>query len=129
MPEDCDHRMEYGKLMLGRHENWIVLLEKILWSGEAVFHVGGFINSYNCHYWASDKADPKMMIEGMQARPKVTVRCVMTATEIIDPYFVCNIVNTERYLQMIHNYVRPAVRDWESIDDLIFVQDGAPPHF
>jgi len=45
--------MEYGELMLGWHEDWPKLFENILWSDEAVFHVGGFVNRHNCHYWAA----------------------------------------------------------------------------
>jgi hypothetical protein len=49
-PEDCDRRMEYGELMLDSHEDWPQLFENILWSDEAVFHIGGFDNRHNCHY-------------------------------------------------------------------------------
>jgi len=69
--EDCDHRMEYGKLMLGWHGDWPKSFENILWSDEAVFHIGGFVNPHNCHYWAAH--DPEMTVEKMQNRPKVTV--------------------------------------------------------
>jgi len=44
-PEDCDRRMEYGELMLG----WPKLFENILWSDEAVFHIGGFVNRDTVH--------------------------------------------------------------------------------
>jgi hypothetical protein len=52
-PEDCDRRMEYGELMLGWHEDFPQLFENILWSDEAIFHVGGFVSLHNCHYWVA----------------------------------------------------------------------------
>ena len=46
-PEDCDSRIEYGELMLGWHEDWPKLFEIILWSDEAVLHIGGFVSRLN----------------------------------------------------------------------------------
>jgi hypothetical protein len=33
-------------------------------------------------------------------------------------------MNSERYLQMLQDYVWPMISGWENIDDLIFMQDG-----
>ena len=52
--EDCDIRMEFGEMMLAWLRDWPDLLKNILWSDEAVFHIGGFVNRHNCHYWAED---------------------------------------------------------------------------
>ena len=38
-------------------------------------------------------------------------------------------MNAERYLHMLDSFVWPTVSGWDNIDDLIFMQDGAPPHF
>jgi hypothetical protein len=57
--------------MLGWHEDFPQLFENILWSDEAIFHVGGFVNRHNYHYWAAQ--DSNMTVEKMQNRPKVTV--------------------------------------------------------
>ena len=70
-PEDCDRRIKYGELMLGWHDYWPELSENILWSDEAVFHIGGFVKRHNCHYRAAH--DPELTVEKMQNRPKVTV--------------------------------------------------------
>ena len=53
IPEDCDRRMEYGVFMLGWHEDWPKLFETILWSDEAVFQIGNFVNRQNSHYWTT----------------------------------------------------------------------------
>ena len=63
------------------------------------------------------------------ANHALTVRCGMMATRIIGPYLLRDTMNAERYLEMLENYVWPKVAVWENIDDLIFVQDGVPPHF
>jgi hypothetical protein len=125
--EDCDIRMEFGENMLAWHEDWPVLFQNILWSDEAVFYVGGFVNRHNCHYWAEE--DPVVIAEKMQGRPKVTVWCGMTSDRIVGPFILRDTMNAERYLAMLQDDIWPVIRAWENIEDLIFMQDGAPPHF
>ncbi|KDR09521.1 hypothetical protein L798_00864 [Zootermopsis nevadensis] len=85
---------------LSRHTIRTVL-ENILWSDEAVFHIGGFVSRHNCHYWAAH--DPEVTVEKMQNRPKVTVWCGMTATRVIGPYLLHDNMNADRYLQMLED--------------------------
>jgi hypothetical protein len=51
-----------------------------------------------------------MTVEKMQNRPKVTVWCQMTATRVIGPYHLRDIMNAEHYLQMLEDNV--AYRIW-----------------
>jgi hypothetical protein len=60
--------MEYGELILGRHEDWPELFENILWSDEALSHINGSVDRHNCHYLAAQ--DPETTVEKMQNRPK-----------------------------------------------------------
>jgi len=106
-PEDCDRRMECGELMLDWHEDWPKLFENNLWSDEAFFHNGGFVNRHNSHYWAAH--DPEVTVEKKQNRPKVTVCCGMTATKVIGPYLLRDTMNAERYLQMLEDCVWPII--------------------
>jgi len=53
----------------------------------------------------------------------------MTVTRVIDPYLLRDTMNVERYLHMLKDYVWPIVSGWENIDELVFMHDGAPPHF
>ena len=45
------------------------------------------------------------------------------------PFILRDIVNTERYLTMLSEEIRPVISTWENIEDLIFMPDDAPPHF
>ncbi|PSN36232.1 hypothetical protein C0J52_25369 [Blattella germanica] len=65
----------------------------------------------------------------MQSRPKVTVWCGMAATNVIGPFILRETMNAERYLQMLEDCVWPMVSAWNNINDVIFMQDGASPHF
>lgn len=125
--EDCDRRMEYGEIMLSWHSDWPDVFRNIIWSDEAVFHVGGFVNRHNCHYWA--ETNPGMTIEKSQGRPKLTVWCGMTADRIIGPFILRDTMNSDRYHQMLNEYVWPQISQWDNVADIIFQQDGAPPHF
>ena len=39
--EDCDFDMELAKMMQAGYKDWPALIKNILWSDEAVFHIGG----------------------------------------------------------------------------------------
>ena len=53
----------------------------------------------------------------------------MTATRVIGPYLLRDTMNAERYLQMLEDYLWPIISGWENIDELVFMHDGASPHF
>ena len=45
------------------------------------------------------------------------------------PFILRDTVIVERYLTMLREEVCPVISTWENIEDVIFMQDGAPPHF
>ena len=45
------------------------------------------------------------------------------------PFILHNTVNAERYLTMLREDIWLIISTWENIEDLIFMQDGAPPRF
>lgn len=49
--------------------------------------------------------------------------------QVISLYLLCDTMNTDHYLQILENYVWSTVSGFDNIDDLIFIQDGVPPHF
>ena len=65
----------------------------------------------------------------MQNRPKITVWCGMTSDRIVGPFILHDTMNAERYLTMLRDEVWPIISAWDNIEDLIFMQDGASPHF
>ena len=85
--------MEFAGSLLAWIEEELNLLRHILWSDEAVFHVGGFVNRCNCHYWASKETNPDFSIEKLQARPSVAMWCTL-----VSPYILHDTMNVERYI-------------------------------
>ena len=53
----------------------------------------------------------------------------MTSDRIVGPLILHDTINAERYLTMLRKEVWPIISAWDNIEDLIFMQDGAPPHF
>jgi len=51
------------------------------------------------------------------------------ATRVIGLYLLRDTINAERYFHMLEDYVWRIVYDWENIDELVFMHDGALPHF
>jgi len=70
---------------------------------------------------------------------QVTVWCGFTSEFVIGPYFFQEVnengelvsvtVNGGRYLDMLQNFVIPELIQRNQLQQITFMQDGAPPHF
>lgn len=124
--EDCNIHMEFGEIMLARYEDWPDLFQNILWTDEVVFHIGGFVNHHNCYYWAGEDT---LVTSEKCSWPKVMVWCGMISDRTVGPLILHDTMNAERYLTMLQDEIWPVISAWESIEYLIFMQDGTPRHF
>lgn len=126
-PEDMDRRLEFAEMMLELAERRHDLFSKVVWSDEAVFHLGGLINRHNSHYWAEQS--PNKLLKKSQHRPRLTVWAAITADGLIGPVILRDTMNAERYLEVLEDTLIPCLRDIDRDQDMIFMQDGAPPHY
>jgi len=100
---------------------------KIIFSDEAHFHLGGYVNKQNCRIWGSE--NPHVIME----KPMHPQLFGMIFGGIIGPFFFENeqgaavTVNGERYRAMLNEFLLPKFEE-EDIDDIWFQQDGAPCH-
>lgn len=109
-------------------------IENIIFSDEAHFHLNGYVNKHNCRYWARD--NPQQKHQRHLHSKKVTVWCAMSSEGIIGPYFFEDgagrtvTVNSARYTNMIHNFLRPSLLHFPGYDanGTWFQQDGATAH-
>lgn len=62
--------------------------QKIIFSDEAHFHVGGYVNKQNCRIWGSE--NPHEYVEKPMHPLRVTVWCGLWRGGIIGPYFFEN---------------------------------------
>jgi len=76
--------------------------------------------------WSPD--NPYKCVTQPNFPARVTVWCGFTASFIIGPYFFEESVTSERYLQMLQNFVVPCLQQKNILSRITFQQDGAPPH-
>ncbi len=105
--------------------------KKIIFSDEAHFHLGGYVNKQNCRIWGTE--NPHVILEKPKHPQRVTVWCGFWSGGIIGPFFFENeqgaavTVNGERYRAMINNFLLPELEE-EDIRNIWFQQDGATCH-
>ena len=130
-PNDHPMRFQFAqwaeeRLMEDEH-----FYRKVIFSDEAHFHLGGYVNKQNCRIWGSE--NPHVIMEKPMHPQRVTVWCGMWSGGIIGPFFFENeagaavTVNGERYRGMLEDFFFPQM-EGEDIGDIWFQQDGATCH-
>ncbi|PSN36858.1 hypothetical protein C0J52_21456 [Blattella germanica] len=56
-------------------------------------------------------AESVFYVEKKQSRPKKTVWCGITTTNLVDPYLLCDTMNVEQYFEMLQDYIWPMVSE------------------
>ena len=59
----------------------------------------------------------------------ITVWGVLTSNGLIGPFFFDETVNAQNYEEMLKTKLWPLLRDRQDVNELLFQQDGAPPHY
>lgn len=125
--DDYDRRVEFAENFLEMVRNDETLLDRVIWSDEAIFKLNGHINRHNCVYWASE--NPNVTIEREQFAPGVQVWCAIWSGGIIGPFFFDGSVNGQSYLAMLEEQFWPEVEPLVEAHQLYFQQDGASAHY
>jgi len=105
------------------------LFKKILWSDEASFNTAGLFNRKNSHIWASLNPHGHREIQ-FQGRRSISVWCGILNDKVIGPIFYEGSLSGERYLHFLENDIENLL-DYlplRQYNELIWQQDGAPPH-
>ena len=106
-------------------------IRSIHFTDEAHFLLSGHVNKQNMRIWGEE--NPHASVEKLQSREKCTVWAAVTDKKVIGPYFFeeggssCT-VDGERYKKMLKSYYIPQVKRYFDVNQVIFQQDGAPPH-
>jgi hypothetical protein len=83
-------------------------------------------NHQNFRYWSD--VNPGWYRELPLNSPRVSVWAAIGRMGVVGPVFFHNNVTAASYLELLENRFLPVVRTWPSFGDLVFMQDGAPPH-
>ena len=96
-----------------------------MFTDKACIHVSGKVNWHNVRIWGSE--NPHMVIEHSD-NPKVNVWCFLLHDRLVGLFsFVEDTVTSTIYMNMLKGFIFPQIEDLQP--DIIFQQDGAPPHW
>src|SRR5207249_4362465 len=77
------------------------IVQQVMFSDEATFHLSGRVNS--CAIWGTE--NPHAIVEFHRDSPKLNVWCGVSATGVIGSYFFPDpTVNSHNYLHMLENF-------------------------
>lgn len=123
---DKNNRVTFAQLCKERLQENPNFLKRIVFSDECIFSLKGAVNKHNCRIWGSQR--PETVYESPQSSPTLMVWCAISENEVIGPYFFDDgSVTGDRYKRMLRYYLFPKLSNYPS--DMIFQQDGAPPHY
>jgi hypothetical protein len=126
-PQDCLRRVDHSLMLLALLEVNVPFLNNLLFSDEAHFHVNGTVNRQNFRYWSS--SNPSFYAEEPLHSPRVTVWAAIGCQGVIGPVFVDGNITGASYLALLQQQFLPVAQEFPKFNDLVFMQDGAPPHW
>ena len=109
----------------------ILAKKKIIFSDEAHFDVGGYVNKQNCRIWGTE--NPHAYLEKPTHPKRITVWYGFWFRGIIGPFFFEKqqgkgiTVNSDRYRAMLNEFLSTKIEE-EVIGNIWFQQDGATCH-
>ena len=105
--------------------------KKIIFSDEAHFDLGGYVNKQNCRIWGRE--NPHAYIEKPKHLKRVTVWWGFWSRGIIGQFFFKNeqgetiTINGNRYRAMLNEFLFIKIKE-ENIGKIYFQQDGSTCH-
>lgn len=132
--DDFDRRLQFCEVMSERALNNDNFIFNVCFSDECSFFLNGLVNRHNCRYWAD--SNPRIFHETHTQHPqKLNVWAGIFGNSIVGPFFLPANLTGDMYLDLLENAIDPALTNIIEEDrayneqELIFQQDGAPPHF
>ena len=131
--DDFDRRLQFCEIMTQRAIDGNFLFN-VCFSDECTFFLNGLVNRHNCRYWAD--TNPRIFHEAHTQHPqKLNVWAGIFGNSIVGPFFLPGNLTGDMYLDLLENAIDPALTNIIENDpayseqELIFQQDGAPPHY
>lgn len=127
--EDFPIRLEFCEWFLQQAEEDADFSKFIIFSDESLFTREGIFNSRNWHIW-SDENPHALRIRNNQVRWKMNIWAGILGTNILGPIVLPDILDGNAYLRFLRENLPEFVEDvpLDRRGQLIFQQDGAPPH-
>jgi hypothetical protein len=126
-PQDCLRRVDHALTQLALMEVDLSFLSNLQFSDEAHFHVNGTVNRQNFRYW--DSSNPSFYSEEPLHSPRVTVWAAIGCPGVVGPFFLDGNITGASYLALLQQQFLPVAQEFPKFHELVFMQDGAPPHW
>lgn len=122
---DPDHRLEFVDLFFTR---LLPVLDDILWTDEAHFHLSGELSTLSGYLWAPE--NPNMTISRPLHSQRMTVAVAFSSKFLLPPYFFPygQPIRKEQYVEMVRDHIIPNLKAKRKFRKTYFMQDGATPH-
>jgi len=104
----------------------------VLWcSDEAQVYLSGTVNKQHFRYWAENS--PRDLHQTPLHNTLVTVWCAVSRLGVVGTYFFEEggetvTVTSNRYCEMLENFLRHRLKEFDDSEDVWFQQDGATAH-
>lgn len=83
-------------------------------------------NRHNIQIWGTE--NPRLVVQHEGDSPKSNVFCAMSSVKVYGPFsFAEKSMTCIAYLDPLEHWLFPQLL--QDMDDIIFIQNGAPPHF
>jgi hypothetical protein len=126
-PDAQDKRLEIATSQLELMEQDPEFIDNLIVSDEAHFPLHAVVNSHNFLWWSTK--NPHWYREVPLHPPKLTVWAAIGRKGVVGPVFITGTVTGKSYLELLEERFLPDVQEWDNFDEMIFMQDGAPPHW
>ncbi len=98
--DDFDRRVEFCEMLLERVADEPDVIDRILWSDEAIFSLSETVNRHNCVYWEAKNSGHLQECDNLGSE-KLMVWCGVWSNGRVGPFFFDGSVNEESYLAML----------------------------
>lgn len=127
---DLPNRLRFAQFCRNQQNDDPMFLNKVLFTDEATFTRRGIFNFRNKHAW--DIENPNLVVDRhFQHEFKINIWCGIIDNNILGPYQLPPNLNGESYLHFLQTILIECLDDLplNLRQDMLFMQDGAPPHF
>ena len=106
--DDPDRRGEFASNFLNALAEDSSLLDRIVWTDEAIFKLNGHVNRHNCVYYATE--NPRVIMTQEMNSPGITVWARIWIGGIIGAFFFDGgNVNASSHLEMLQKQIVPTI--------------------
>lgn len=129
-PNDHAARVDFCRYLINSDIEQYHFFKKILWTDEALFTRQGVFNCRNMHMWSSE--NPQAAREmSFQKRFSINVWAAVIGDRFLGPHIFQGSLNGVMYLDFLQHNLPQILDEIDPVhrQDIIYQQDGAPPHF